>query len=180
MMRQIGKQILTIILHLFPGRAIAALGGAVLAGLFSCLPVAVASTERLQHEVVVDPLTGVALGGYDAVSYFTESSPLPGRGDFEVIWKDVPWYFANEANMEVFRKAPEVYAPQFGGHGVMSLARGFFSDGNPQIYEVLDNRLYLFYSFSNRAAFELANKTARLQALRNWALLTGADDPLKQ
>ena len=132
-----------------------------------------AATTRLQRDMVVDPLTGVALGGFDPITYFTDSEPVAGRTDFEIIWKDVPWYFSSEGNMEVFRRAPEVYAPQFGAHGVMGLARGFLSDGNPLIYKVLDNRLYLFYSFSNRAAFELVDKTARLEALRNWTRLTG-------
>ena len=52
--------------------------------------------------------------------------------------------------------SPEIYAPQYGGHGAMSVARGFLSDSDPQIYTVFKQRLYLFYSAGNREAFLLA------------------------
>ncbi len=167
-MRQTGKQILTMRTFL---------GGLVLGGLLLLAGSGVqASTFRINGDIVVDPLTGYALGGYDPVSYFTDPEPLPGRREFEILWGGVPWLFASEGNMDIFLKAPQVYAPQFGGHGVMSLARGFLSDGNPLIYKVQDNRLYLFYSFSNREAFELSDKVARLNALQNWQALRTASN----
>lgn len=160
MMRQTGKQILTLrgFRALFLGvmLALGVIGGAN------------GGDSRVVPGMVVDPLSGVALNGYDAVSYFTDSEPVPGRPEFEFYWKGVPWYFSSAANLEIFAMAPEIYAPQFGGHGTMSLARGFLSDGNPLIYRVLDNRLYLFYSFGNREAFSLADKTARLKAIETW------------
>ncbi|MCF6303073.1 MAG: YHS domain-containing protein [Devosiaceae bacterium] len=160
MMRQISKQMLSMGA---PIRFFMIFATLILAGA-----PAFASNLRLNSDVVVDPLSGVALNGYDPISYFTDAEPLPGRRDFELIWQGVPWFFSSQGNMEIFSKAPEIYAPQFGGHGVMSLSRGFFSDGNPLIYKVLDNRLYLFYSFSNRAAFEQADKIARVEAIGNW------------
>ena len=166
MMRQTGKQILT-------------LSGAkpFFAGLILVLGVGMSllaptgglgATGQIVPGIVVDPLSGLALDGYDAVSYFTEAEPVPGRPEFEYYWLGVPWYFSSAANLEVFSRAPEVYAPQFGGHGAMSLARGFLSDGNPLIYSVLNNRLYLFYSFGNRSAFLLGDKGARVDALSVW------------
>lgn len=166
MMRQTGKQILTLrrlrlflaALFLFPG-----LGANILAPAG-----ALGATGQVVPSIVVDPLSGVALDGYDAISYFTEEEPLSGRPEFEYYWLGVPWYFSSAANLEVFSRAPEVYAPQFGGHAAMSLARGFMSDGNPLIYAVLNNRLYLFYSFGNRSAFLLGDKNARVEANGNW------------
>lgn len=107
-------------------------------------------------EVVVNPLTGVAIDGMDPVSYFTEPEPLRGSPDFEYVWAGVPWYFASDANRQVFERAPSVYAPQFGGFGTTALARGFFSDGSPRVYAVFSNRLYFFYSAGNREAFDSA------------------------
>lgn len=163
MMRQICKQMLSI----------GALNRliVVFVAIFVASAASFASTSRLSSDVVVDPLSGVALNGYDPISYFTDVEPLPGKSDFELIWRGVPWFFASEGNMEIFLKAPEIYAPQYGGHGVMSLSRGFLSDGNPLIYKVVDNRLYLFYSFSNREAFEQADKIARVEAIGNWQRL---------
>lgn len=171
MMRQTSKQILTIIdvrrnfwLRNVMVRVFLVFG--LFIGLCS---ITNALNSRIVTDIVIDPLSGVAINGFDAVSYFTDTEPLRGRHDFEVIWGGVPWLFSSEGNMEIFIKAPEVYAPQYGGHGMMSLARGFLSDGNPQIYKILDNRLYLFYSFSNRAAFVLSDNLSRLNAMNNWA-----------
>ncbi len=119
--------------------------------------------DGVPAQVVVNPLTGVAIDGMDPVSYFTESEPLRGSPDFEYVWAGVPWYFASDANRQVFERAPSVYAPQFGGFGTTALARGFFSDGSPRVYAVFSNRLYFFYSAGNREAFDSA-KIAMVEA----------------
>ena len=105
MMRQIGKQILTI----------AAAGRRC-----SSRPPLPSRADRVVTAIVTDPLTGVAIDGYDPVTYFTEPEPQPGKPDFEYYWGGVPWYFASAANRDVFMRAPEVYAPQYGGHCEMA------------------------------------------------------------
>ncbi|MBD8066970.1 hypothetical protein IC608_15970 [Devosia sp. PTR5] len=122
--------------------------------------------------ILTDPLTGVAIGGFDPISYFTEPAPLPGRPDHEFDWMGAPWYFANPANLEIFRRHPELYSPQFGGHGAMSLSRGFVADADPAIYVVYKERLYLFYSAANREAFLLAPDAAALRAEEHWQVLS--------
>ena len=154
-MRQKRKQILTISLAI-------ALGLAVFA-----LPVAVPAAS-LVTTVVTDPLTGVALEGYDPVTYFTEPDPQPGQPDFEYQWGGVPWYFISAANRDVFIRNPEVYAPQFGGHCVMSLSRGYLSDGKPRLYLIDGMKLYLFYSVANRDAFLQSDVTSLREAQGNW------------
>lgn len=118
--------------------------------------------------IVTDPLTGVALSGMDPVSYFTEREPQPGRADFEFIWQNVSWYFATAANRDVFAKAPDIYSPQFGGHDVMGVARGFITDSDPRIYALFKQRLYLFYSAANREAFLLSPDAAARTAEEKW------------
>jgi YHS domain-containing protein len=154
MMRQIGKQILTIAVLLMAMGAPQALQAA-----------------SVITAIVTDPLTGVAIEGYDPVSYFTEAEPQQGLPDYEFIWGGVPWYFANAANRDVFMRAPEVYAPRFGGHCTMSLARGYLSDGKPAIYAVRDGHLHLFYSAANREAFLMTSGTAMTDAETNWVEL---------
>lgn len=123
------------------------------------------------RRIAVDPLTGVALDGYDAVSYFTEGEPLLGRPEYEHYHEGVPWYFASQANRDVFIRSPESFTPMFGGYGAMSLSRGFLSEGNPRIYSVLANRLFVFYSSGNREAFLLAPRPAFVKAQENWLVL---------
>ena len=141
-MRQKRKQNLTIT------RLFAAL--AMLGWLGSALP---GQAAGLVETFVTDPLTGVALEGYDPVSYFTGSDPVMGSPDFGYEWGGVSWYFSSPANRDVFMRNPDVYAPQYGGHCLVSLSRGFLSDGKPRLYAIKGMKLYLFYSVANREAF---------------------------
>ena len=152
MMRQIGKQILTI--------------------AASLALVAMAHADGLVTTVVTDPLTGVAIDGYDAVSYFIDTDPQPGKPDFEYDWGGVPWYFESAANRDVFIRNPGIYAPQYGGHCLMSLSRGYLSDGKPRLYVVDAMKLYFFYSTANRDAFLLSKTEALTAAATNWTKLS--------
>jgi YHS domain-containing protein len=161
MMRQIRKQILTIAL-LTPAFAV----------VFGAMTPAVALTSTVVTAIVSNPLTGIAIDGYDPVSFFTDSEPKQGRSEFEFVWGGVPWYFVSEANRVVFMAHPEIYAPQFGGHCAMSAARGYLSDGNPRIYRVIAQKLYFFYSSGNREAFLMAPAKAVDEAKGHWGELS--------
>lgn len=115
-----------------------------------------------------NPLTGVAIEGYDAVSYFTDAEPKKGRPEFEFVWAGLPWYFASAANRDVFMRAPDVYAPTFGGHCATSLSRGYLSDGDPRLFAVHRQKLYLFYSLGNREAFMLGPDAMIGMAQTHW------------
>jgi YHS domain-containing protein len=160
MMRQKRKQILTITSPIV----------AVFCAFLLLLPVA-ARADALVQTVVTDPLSGVAIEGFDPVSYFTEPMPQQGLPDYEYVWKGVPWYFASAANRDVFIRNPDVYAPQYGGHCVMSLSRGFLSDGKPRLFVIEGMKLYLFYSVANREAFLAGEDVAMATANANWTRL---------
>ena len=147
---------------------------ALILPLFGLFPATVreASAQSLVTWVLTDPLTGLAIEGMDPVSYFTEPTPLEGSPEFEFEWMGAPWLFANAANRDIFMRNPEIYAPQYGGHGAMSMSRGFLSDADPDIYLVHKQRLYLFYSASNREAFRLAPDAAALKAEEHWQVLS--------
>lgn len=162
MMRQKRKQNLTIT------GLLAALS--VVVGLALGAP---AGAAALVTAIVTDPLTGVALEGYDPVSYFTEPDPVQGLPDYEYQWGGVPWYFASAANRDVFMRNPEIYAPQFGGHCATSLSRGYLSDGKPRLYVITGMKLYLFYSVANREAFLQSEETALRDAQDGWVRLKG-------
>ena len=152
MMRQIGKQILTIV-----------------AWLLLAAPVA---ADAITQPIVVDPLTGVAIEGYDPVTYFIEREPRQGVPDYEYVWSGVSWYFVSAANRDVFARNPEVYAPQYGGHCLMSLSRGYLSDGKPRLYLVEALKLYFFYSTANRDAFLMSKGETLRLAANNWQNLS--------
>lgn len=100
-----------------------------------------------------DAVTGLGLGGFDPVSYFVDREPRVGRSEYEVDWHGAAWRFANEGNMLAFKEAPEVYAPRFAGYCAFQIGRGFPAEGSPYHYVVSGERLYVFASAANRAAF---------------------------
>ena len=58
----------------------------------------------------------IAIAGYDAVAYFTDAKPVPGRTEFEYAWHDARWQFASSAHRDLFIGNPEHYAPQYDGY----------------------------------------------------------------
>ena len=156
-MRQKRKQILTIT--------------ALLGAVALCAAPSLALAQPLVETIVTNPLTGVAIDGYDPVSYFTDSGPRQGVPEFALEWQGVTWYFSSEANRDVFVRHPDVYAPQYGGHCAMSLARGYLSDGNPRLFTIVGVKLYLFYSVANREAFFQAESSALASAETQWKVI---------
>lgn len=116
----------------------------------------------------LDNATGLAIGGFDPVSYFTGTTPLHGTAEYEYVWRGVAWRFANEGNLAAFQRDPEIYAPQFGGHGPLALARGHRSAGNPRIWLVNDGKLYLFYSTANRSEWQSMPLAYLEDAVAEW------------
>jgi hypothetical protein len=120
------------------------------------------------ERVAVDLHTGLAISGFDPVAYFVEASPVLGKGDFEHALAGAVWRFRNEGNLAAFVDNPEVYMPRFGGYDPVAVARGVGVPGNPTLWLILENRLYLFYSPEARAAFAENARTIVEAAARNW------------
>jgi hypothetical protein len=150
----------------------ACLGGLALlasvarADALSSLPPVVGVTELY----VVDELSGVALDGYDPVSYFLGAGPKPGLPEYELVWSGVAWRFATPANREAFRRDPETYAPRFGGYDAEAVARGLTVRANPWLSVVRSDGLYLFRSDHDRARF-VADPRIAQRASERWASL---------
>jgi hypothetical protein len=95
-----------------------------------------ATTER----IVVDWHTGLAIGGYDPVAFFTDGKPVAGRPDFELHYGGAVWRFCNVGNKEAFAARPDVYVPQFGGYDPVGVARGVAVAGNPEHWLISGER----------------------------------------
>ncbi|MBS1182354.1 MAG: hypothetical protein H6Q99_2234 [Proteobacteria bacterium] len=116
--------------------------------LIPCQPV-----NALDERIVFDPYTGLSIGGYDPVAYFVTGSAIQGVDDYEEIYGDTYWHFATEGNAAAFRAAPAAYIPGFGGYAMAAVARGVAQPGNPTLFAIHRNRLYLFASEDERQAF---------------------------
>lgn len=144
---------------------VAALAGALGFGLFAAATVArAATTER----IVVDWHTGLAIGGFDPVAYYTDGKPLPGSGEFEFRFAGAVWRFCNIGNRDAFAARPDVYMPQFGGYDPVAAARGVAVAGNALIWLVVGERLYLFYDRAARDGFRVDPDRVLGAAERKW------------
>jgi YHS domain-containing protein len=85
----------------------------------------------------------IAIKGYDTVSYFAKGKPVKGSAKFTATYKDAIYQFASEKNRDLFRSAPERYAPQFGGYCAMGVALDKKLDTDPLAYKIVDGKLYL-------------------------------------
>lgn len=129
-----------------------------------------ATTER----VVVDRLTGLAIGGMDPVAYFTDKRPIPGRSDFEASVAGAVWRFRNDDNRAFFLAHPEIYGPQFGGYDPVDVARGVTVAGRPQFWMIAGQRLYLFARAESREAFAADPAAVLQEARERWPELRDA------
>jgi YHS domain-containing protein len=117
---------------------------AVLA-LLAAPQIAVESALAASPEIFVGLVPGTALGGYDAVAYHTQGKPVQGSTEFTTRWKGAEWRFASRDNMELFRADPQAYAPQFGGYCAYGVAGGYAVKGEPEVWKIVDGKLYLNY-----------------------------------
>jgi hypothetical protein len=144
-----------------PGAALGALVLALVAGL----PLSrAATTER----IVVDRHTGLAIGGYDPVAFFTDGRSMAGRPEFELRHGGAVWRFRNVGNREAFAARPEVYMPQFGGYDPVGVARGVAVAGSPDLWLISGERLFLFYDHARLEKFSADPERVIATAERKW------------
>lgn len=111
---------------------------------------------------------GVALSGYDAVSYFTDRKPVKGSEQFERQWNGVRWRFASSAHLKSFVESPEKYAPRYGGYCAYGVSRNHAVPGDPEAWKIVDGRLYLNYNKDVRVLWEKELPDVIHEADRHW------------
>lgn len=117
-------------------------GTAVALGFGSLARTALAFDEKSKADINVDA-KGVALRGFDPVSYQTAAKPVMGAPSFTATHDGAIYQFASAASRDAFKANPARYAPAYGGFCAMGVAMGRKLDGDPSLYRVVDNRLYL-------------------------------------
>ena len=89
---------------------------------------------------------GVAIEGYDVVSYFVEEKPQKGKASISAKYLGVIYRFATKEHRELFVKNPQKYIPQYGGWCAYAMgSKGEKVNMNPENYKIVDGKLYLFY-----------------------------------
>lgn len=87
--------------------------------------------------------TGLALRGVDPVSYHSPSGPVTGDFKITAVHDGAVYRFASEENKAAFTADPEKYLPQYGGYCAMGVKMGQKLDGDPSVFTIVDDKLYL-------------------------------------
>lgn len=132
-------------------RAFAALA---LAAILAASAVTSLSGPAVAGEPPVFAVKGIAIKGYDAVAYFTDRKPVPGKPEFSVDWMGAKWLFASAEHRDAFAQSPEKYAPQYGGYCAYGVSQGYAVKIEPDAWTVVDGKLYLNYDKSVQRTWE--------------------------
>jgi hypothetical protein len=118
------------------------------------------------------PAPGLALHGYDAVAYFDGGKPMLGDAEIAVVHDDATYRFSSNANLDKFIANPAHYMPQFGGFCAFGASVGAKFDGDPQVWRIVDAKLYLNLSkgIQDEWVKDIPGNIAK--ANKNWPGLT--------
>lgn len=98
----------------------------------------------------------LAVSGFDVVSYFTDDGvPVEGSEEFTVRYEGFDYRFASEENANTFIADPAKYAPAYGGYCAWAIgANDALAPGDPEVYEIVDGKLYLNFNEDVQARWE--------------------------
>src|ERR1700678_1733164 len=91
----------------------------------------------------MDGMPRLAIGGYDTVAYFTVGKAVPGSLEYQTIWHDARWQFANKADLDLFVADPDKYAAQYDGHCAMGVAyeSGHKDTVDPEAFTIVNGKM---------------------------------------
>jgi hypothetical protein len=122
--------------------------------------------DAMQH-VLTDYRTGLALFGYDPVSFHLDRRARPGLPDHQITLDGRIWQFTSAANKAAFAADPAAYVPLFGGHDGGGISDGILARGEPVHFVIAAGQLVLFRSVESRDRFA-ADPAVRQKARDNW------------
>ncbi len=131
--------------------------------------VSIGFTQNSTKQLNLDK--GVAIQGYDPVSYFTKSKAEKGKSEISAAYQGATYYFSSQANKSEFLQSPSKYEPQYGGWCAFAMADGKKVEINPETFKILDGKLYLFYNayFNNTLkSWDKNEKNLKAKADKNW------------
>jgi YHS domain-containing protein len=115
---------------------------------------------------------GLAIQGYDPVSYFVQNKAVKGTKQFAVSYDGLLYYFASNEDKEAFKQSPGKYEPQYGGWCAYAMGNtGEKVEVDPETFKIKDGKLYLFYNkyFTNTLkSWNKDENSLQTKADQNW------------
>ncbi|TAG02988.1 MAG: tat pathway signal sequence domain protein [Betaproteobacteria bacterium] len=132
--------------------------------------IAITATIAFAQSQNVDS-KGVAMKGFDPVSYFVDAKPSQGMETFMAKHEGATYLFSSEKNRDLFIAQPAKYTPQYGGFCAFGAAKGGKFEIDPIAYTVVDNKLYLNKNKTVQKLWTADVPGFISQADRNWPQL---------
>ena len=84
---------------------------------------------------------GLALEGYDPVSYFVDGKPAKGDPKIEATYNGALYHFVSQDHRAIFETDPAKYVPAYGGYCGYAASLGKVRPANPLLWSIVDGRL---------------------------------------
>lgn len=98
---------------------------------------------------------GVALSGYDPVSYFSNAKPQKGKIAYN--YEGIIYKFISAGNLTLFKNSPQKYLPAYGGWCAYAMGlNGEKVKVDPENFKIVNGVVNLFY------------RTAFANTLKDW------------
>lgn len=110
----------------------------------------------------------IAIKGYDTVAYFTKDEAIQGNETYSYDHLGATWQFESQEHLDMFIKNPEKYMPQYGGYCAYAVSKNKTASIKPEIFEIIDDRLYLNYSESVQRRWLKDSKSYIKKADAQW------------
>lgn len=117
---------------------------------------------------------GPVLNGYDVVAYFSldkGSDGVQGSSDYSTTYQSYTFQFSTAENLEMFESDPKRYLPQWGGFCAYGISEESWwtidtlgPNANTDVWEIVDDKLYMFMYDTPRERFMDGNLTSEIAA----------------
>lgn len=114
---------------------------------------------------------GVAVQGYDVVTYYLDERADKGKKEFSVEHGGTIWRFTTAEHRSLFTRDPERYLPAYGGFCAYSVGKGYPATADPRVFTIDGGKLYLFFDKAVRAVWEQDQSRLVGKADQNWPKL---------
>jgi YHS domain-containing protein len=125
---------------------------------------------------------GLALEGYDPMSYFTDGKPMKGDSMIEATFNGALYHFVSQEHRATFEKDPTKYAPAYGGFCGYAASIGKVRPANPLLWSIVDGQLIVQHTKGAAELWEKDVQGNKGKADKYWPRLVeakaGKKDPI--
>ncbi len=113
--------------------------------------------------------SGIAVGGFDTVAFFTDKKPVNGDPGISSVHQGATYIFASKEHKELFDASPEKYLPQCGGFCAFGVSvNALFPVDIINTWQVRDGKLYFNLNKSILKSFNKDFEGNVAKADKNW------------